>query len=922
MPVVSLLFEEIVLDGENEDRGVALVALRADNATLDNAGVALGPLWSAADIELPLFANKARWSLVLVTPSQEVAGGLLTTIRPGGDVHVAAGVLGEGGSLPDGKRGLGLKFKDPTGAPTTLLDTDFGTHWEFDEAFLNFGVDTKGGANGGFVEIGLKGGRIIVKGSEMGPFLGSVVGDKDITASFDVGIAFSTLTGLSFRGAGGLEIDLSLHEDFGIIRIDGARVSLSTDGGSMVLAVGANGAVQLGPVSVSVVQVGIALNVRGGRGNLGPVDVGLGFKLPSGVGISVDAGPVSGGGFLFFDEPHGRYGGALELKIYSVTVKAFGLIETKLPDGGKGFSFVIVISAEFTPIQLGLGFTLNGVGGVIGINRRIDADGLSAAVRSGSLEHLLFPHDVVHDAPQIIHDLQAVLPATDGRYVFGPMAKIGWGTPTIIEAELAIILELPGPRLALLGEVHALLPKKDKGLVTLNLSVAGLLDFPKKYLAIDASLHDSRVGSFPITGDMAMRLLWGDQPSFALAVGGFNPGFQPPPTFPTLRRVAVDLGISGNPSLTLQGYFALTSNSAQVGALAELKAHGAGIDLYGRVQFDAIFVFSPFSFEAAISASVRVSFHGHGIGVHLSGVLSGPSPWRVRGEVCVSILLWDACLSFDKSFGSASRVDVPAINPWDGVPNEVPGLHLALTDVRNWTPELPPAAFSVVSLADAPDGDPPLDPLGVAVVRERVCPLNLQIERFGSAKADSPTTFKLQEAAVNGTDVLSKVTFLKEPFAKAQFVQLSDAQKLSAPSFEPFDGAIRVPANDNTIASGSLVTSEIKYQTKILGAAQFDDHNLPIEHLSGMLKRSATGLFGLRRVAAESYIDPTAKARFVVDSEQFVIVDKLTFKTKTGILGSPANKFEAALALEQHLTSNPDDRDGLQVMPKFELGGR
>src|SRR5205807_1663880 len=163
------------------------------------------------------------------------------------------------------------------------------------------------------------------------------------------------------------------------------------------------------------------------------------------------------------------------------------------------------------------------VGGIIGINRRIDADGLRSAVRTGSLEHLLFPHDVIHDAPQIIHDLEAVLPAADGHYVFGPMAKIGWGTPTIIEAELGIILELP--------------------------------------------------------------------------VGGFNPGFQPPPAFPALRRVTVDLGVSGNPSLTMQSYFAITSNSAQVGALAELRAHGGGIDLYGRVQFDAIVIFSPFSFE-------------------------------------------------------------------------------------------------------------------------------------------------------------------------------------------------------------------------------------------------------------------------------------------------------------------------------------
>jgi hypothetical protein len=61
----------------------------------------------------------------------------------------------------------------------------------------------------------------------------------------------------------------------------------------------------------------------------------------------------------------------VELSIYDISVKAFGLIETKVP--GVDFSFVIVISAEFTPIQLGFGFTLNGVGGWSGSTGRSTA---------------------------------------------------------------------------------------------------------------------------------------------------------------------------------------------------------------------------------------------------------------------------------------------------------------------------------------------------------------------------------------------------------------------------------------------------------------------------------------------------------------------------------------------------------------------
>ena len=35
---------------------------------------------------------------------------------------------------------------------------------------------------------------------------------------------------------------------------------------------------------------------------------------------------------------------------------------------------------------------------------------------------------------------------------------------------------------------------------------------------------------------------------------------------------------------------------------------------------------------------MHVNFHGAGFGMHFHGQISGPSPWRSDGEVCVSIL--------------------------------------------------------------------------------------------------------------------------------------------------------------------------------------------------------------------------------------------------------------------------------------------
>jgi hypothetical protein len=41
--------------------------------------------------------------------------------------------------------------------------------------------------------------------------------------------------------------------------------------------------------------------------------------------------------------------------------------------------------------------------------------------------------------------VEAVFPAAGGRFLFGPMAIIGWGPKTLIMLEIGLVLELPEP---------------------------------------------------------------------------------------------------------------------------------------------------------------------------------------------------------------------------------------------------------------------------------------------------------------------------------------------------------------------------------------------------------------------------------------------------------------------------------------------
>ena len=209
----------------------------------------------------------------------------------------------------------------------------------------------------------------------------------------------------------------------------------------------------------------------------------------------------------------------------TIAVKALGLLTTKLPDGSKGYSLVILVTAEgFAPIPVGLGFTLTGIGGLVALHRTVRTDVLREGLKTGTLNSVLFPLDPLRNAPQLFSDLRRVFPPTAGRHVVGPMVQLRWGTPTLLTLDLALLVELPAPiRVVVLGRLQVLLPNQTHPLIQIRMDALGLLDVSAETVSLDATLYDSRILQFTLTGDMALRAGWGRQPQFVLAIGGFHP---------------------------------------------------------------------------------------------------------------------------------------------------------------------------------------------------------------------------------------------------------------------------------------------------------------------------------------------------------------------------------------------------------------
>jgi Family of unknown function (DUF6603) len=77
--------------------------------------------------------------------------------------------------------------------------------------------------------------------------------------------------------------------------------------------------------------------------------------------------------------------------------------------------------------------------------------------------------------------------------------------------------------------------------------------------------------------------------------------------FPAVDRIAINLSAGDNPRITCAAYFAVTSNTVQFGARANLYAAAHGIE--GDIGFDVLIQLNPFHFLAEFHASVQLK-HG------------------------------------------------------------------------------------------------------------------------------------------------------------------------------------------------------------------------------------------------------------------------------------------------------------------------
>ncbi|WP_280252752.1 DUF6603 domain-containing protein [Nocardia abscessus] len=797
---------------DNEDFSTGVELFLLPETTAAKPGFALLPC-APAEFEGEVAISDA---LRLTIGSSVGVGGVAVLLRPGHEIELRVGLDSESPSFVSGTVTIAVRLANP-GPPVLVLGSPDGSRLELS------GVSTTGGArvrsNGEievFAEFAVVGGRIVIRPAQgiVDGFLTQLLPTGGIEIDADPVAGISTAAGVYFRGSGGLELSLPTHLQLGSIEIQSALLRARSVGDQLPIEFAATIRTDLAAVKAVVENIGaqaIFTFPSDRNGSLGPVDLTLDFLPPKGVELSIDTGLIAGSGYLFFDSGRGEYAGALELELFGeVTVEAIGLISTMTPDGSTGFSLLIVMSVEFgTGIQLGFGFTLLAVGGLVGLNRTMNLQALSEGIRSGAIDSVMFPRDIVANASKFISDLRTFFPAREDRFLIGPMVKLGWGTPTLVNASVGIIIEIPPGNIAIVGVLQVALPTTDAALIKLQVGFVGVVESDRKRIWFFAALFDSRVLFLTIDGEMGVLMAFGDDANFVVTVGGFHPRFAPPPLpFPSPRRVAISLLSSAVARVRIEGYFAVTSNTVQFGARVEVFFGLDELNVQGHLAFDALFQFSPFYFVIEISASFSVKALGVGLfSVRLRGELEGPAPWHIVGHGEISLLFFDIDVDFETTWGEDRKEVLPPIALLPILVNE-------LGKVQNWRAELPAGVNLGVTIRSMPEPEATLllHPVGVLHVSQRAMPLDLELDKFGTQK---PSDVKRLSVVVTGGGLAVK-SEAYEQFARAQFQDSSDKDKLSFPAFEGFAAGFFASAEGENAPSSTMVRRVVRYEEVIL----------------------------------------------------------------------------------------------------------
>ncbi len=601
--------------------------------------------------------------------------------------------------------------------------------------------------------------------------------------------------GLTFGGDYHVRIPLKPDIDLDFIKLDNLALELGSGSGfslgSIALGINLNFTADFSVMTFTFSDLGFGFDFdfMTPDFHFGDWDFSPTFKFPDGIGIAIDIESIiTGAGFVKWDLEKGEFLGGFDLTILEmIGVGAIFILNTKMPDGSKGFSFMGAITATFNPgFQLGMGFSLTAVGAALGLNRRLDEDALRGAVYDGSIESVMFAQDLKENLSTILANMATYYPVAEDYFFFGLMAKLSWAE--ILEISCGLFIQVPDVIILIAGGVHLKMVDAAEKLISMNADFLACLDVRKGF-AFDAALYDTKIVGIELHGSIALRIYWGgDTKGFLLSAGGFHPKYTPEPGFnvPDMQRIGFTLR-EGCMKLSLDAYLAITSNTLQFGSRVDLMIGWDIFHISGYLFFDALFQFNPFRFMFDVGIGVEVKCSDWTLlAVSLYLEMEGPARWHAEGDAKFTVIFtfhMHVSETWGKKQVDSQRSTIDLLPLFQG----------SFEDNNNWTIIRNDVVDGMVATYVPEEGSFVMSPSDTVTFCQQLLPLNMTLEKYGESLPSDLDKIVFEKVYVAGQPEDAPIN-IDTSFAISQYKEMSDDDKLSAPSFENLPGGFAMKA--------------------------------------------------------------------------------------------------------------------------------
>jgi hypothetical protein len=215
-------------------------------------------------------------------------------------------------------------------------------------------------------------------------------------------------------------------------------------------------------------------------------------------------------------------------------------------------------------------------------------------------------------------------------------------------------------------------------------------------------------------------------------------------------------------------------------------------------------------------------------------------------------------------------------------------------------------------------------PLGTLAFTQNALPFDLELQKIGAARLTGPSRLKIETGYVGTPTATAPATPLQQHFAVGEYRDLSDAEKLSSPSFQPFTAGARF--GSTSYACGAAAPDQdLEFETLYLepepeskfpfARIRFREralHTADIAAISRQARQGAAALSGLR---ADERLKPRVNTAVSV-GEARVAVAHADSLASAGIAFDAVTERAPALAADAIAATGLGD---LRLVEDFEL---